>query len=138
MREYEVVYILDPALTEADVKHSIDKTTEIITRHSGTIFRSQNMGKKTLAYRINKQSKGYYVAIDFSADNQTIAEIERTLKLDERVFRYLSVKLDDEVDVETRKKEIIEEAELLAKAMALQAQKLTGVHVDATPEVQRA
>lgn len=123
MREYEVVYILDPALTDAEVQHSIDRTTEIITRHSGAILRLQNMGKKTLAYKINKQSKGHYIAIDFCADSTTIGEIERVLKLDERVLRYLSIKLGDDVEVETRKKEIIEEAELLAKAAELNAQR---------------
>ena len=117
MREYETTYILDSAMTEADVQHSLDKVSEIISRHGGCIFRSQNLGRKTLAYRINKQSKGYYATLDYSADTRAVSEIERGFRLDEKVLRYLTVKLNDEVDVEFRKKQIIEEAEALAKAM---------------------
>lgn len=119
MREYETVYILDPAMTDADVKHSMDRTSEIINRHSGHIFRSINMGKKSLAYRIKKQSKGFYVSFDYSGDNTLVSELERGFKLDERVLRYLTVKLSDDVDVEARKKQIMEEAEALAKAAEL-------------------
>jgi small subunit ribosomal protein S6 len=120
MREYETVYILDPALTDADVQHSLDKVGETIKRHSGVIFRSQNMGKKTLAYRVKKQSKGYYVAFDYTGDNKLVSEMERAFRLDERVLRYLTVKLDDEVNVDQRKQQLADEAEALAKAMAAQ------------------
>lgn len=123
MREYETVYILDPVATDTDVKHSIDKTSEIIGRHGGYIFRSQNMGKKTLAYRIRKQSKGYYVAFDYCGDNTTVSEIERSLKLDERVLRYLTVKLNEDVDVEDRKQQLVAEALALVKAAELKAAK---------------
>jgi len=118
MREYETVYILDPALTDADVQHSVDKTGELIKRHSGVIFRSQNMGKKSLAYRIKKQTKGHYVSFDYTGDNKLVAEMERIFRLDERVLRYLTVKLNEEVDVEQRKQQLIDEAEALAKALA--------------------
>lgn len=121
MREYETVYILDPTLAEADVKHSLDRIGELIGRHGGTIFRSQNMGKKNLAYRIKKQSRGYYIALDYCGDNTAVAEIERGFKLDERVLRYLTVKLNDDVNIEERKKQLVKEAAALEKAMAEKA-----------------
>ncbi|OGQ48271.1 MAG: 30S ribosomal protein S6 [Deltaproteobacteria bacterium RIFCSPLOWO2_02_FULL_47_10] len=121
MREYETVYVLDPALTDADVSHSQDKVAELIGRHGGSIIRSQNLGKKTLAYRIKKQSKGYYVAIDYCGDNTTVSDIERMFKLDERVLRYLTTKLSEEIDIEARKQELVEEAERLAAAIAQKA-----------------
>jgi len=117
MREYETVYILDPAMTEADVKTSLTKYSDIITRHSGHIFRSANLGKKSLAYRVKKQMKGYYVSFDYCGDNTVVSDIERGLKLDEKVLRYLTVKLDEEVDVEARKQQLIDEAIALEKAM---------------------
>lgn len=138
MREYETVYILDPVLTEADVKQSQDRMGELIGRHGGHIFRSQNMGKKTLAYRIKKQTKGYYVAIDYCGDSKTVAEMEHGFRLDERVLRYLTVKLNEDVDIETRKRQLVEEAEMLAKAME---QKQVTAEVKAavvTEEVQHA
>jgi len=118
MREYETVYILDPAMTEADVKASLTKYSDMITRHSGSIFRSASLGKKSLAYRIKKQTKGYYVSIDYCGDNTVVSDVERNLKLDEKVMRYLTVKLDEEVDVEARKQQLIDEAKALELAMA--------------------
>jgi len=139
MREYETVYILDPALTEADVKASMDRYGEIIARHEGAIFRSQNMGKKTLAYPIKKQTKGYYVALDYCGNNTAVSDIERSLKLDERVLRYLTVKFGDIADIDTRRKEIIEEEEALAKAMAEHnARKESAMHKDETSQREGA
>src|SRR3989338_8205631 len=113
MREYETVYILDPAMTEADVQQSLTRISETISRHSGYIFRSENLGKKNLAYRIKKQSKGYYACLDYCGDSGTVSEIERNLKLDERVLRFLTVKLDEDVDIEVRKQKLIDEAAAL-------------------------
>lgn len=121
MREYETTYILDPALNDADVQQSLARVGEIISRHGGGIIFSQNMGKKNLAYRLKKRTKGYYVYIDYCADNTCVSDIERTFKLDERVLRYLTVKLDEDADVEKRKKQIADEKEALEKAMGEQA-----------------
>ncbi len=121
MREYETTYILDPALSDADVQQSLTKVGEIIGRHGGGIIFSQNMGKKSLAYRLKKRTKGYYVYIDYCADNTCVVDIERTFKLDERILRYLTVKLDENTNVETRKKQLADEKEALEKAMAEQA-----------------
>lgn len=129
MREYETTYILDPNMTDADVGHAIDRVKEIIVRHSGEVFRLQNMGKKTLAYRIKKQSKGTYVSFDFCGDSGVVADIERTFKLDERVLRYLTVVLVDDVNPEARKKQIVEEAEELEKAMAAAVAKVASEKV---------
>lgn len=136
MNEYEVVYILDPALTDADVQHSLDKQSELINRHGGYIFRSLNMGKKTLAYRIKKQSKGYYISLDFCADNTLVSEMEHNFRLDERILRYLTVRLNKDVEIEARKRQLIEEAEALEKAMALKAQQQAeggGYHAETVP-----
>ncbi len=121
MREYETTYILDPALTDADVQQSLTKLGELISRHGGGIIFSQNMGKKNLAYRLKKRTKGYYAYVNYCADNTCVPDIERTFKLDERILRYLTVKLDEDTDVETRKKQIVDEREALEKATAEQA-----------------
>ncbi len=131
MREYETTYILDSAMTEADVQHSLDKVSEIIGRHGGCIFRSQNMGKKTLAYRIKKQSKGYYATLDYTADTRVVSEIERGFRLDEKVLRYLTVKLNEDVDIEFRKKQLTKKLKLLPKHWpkpAMPSLAVTNVH----------
>ncbi len=138
MNEYEIVYILDGALTEADVQHSIEKTSELIGRHSGYIFRSQNMGKKTLAYPINKKSKGYYVAIDYCADNTTVSEMEHGFRLDERILRYLTVRLNQDVSIEARKQQLIDEAAALEKALAEQAANAAAAAQGVTREYQKS
>ncbi|MBI2092663.1 MAG: 30S ribosomal protein S6 [Deltaproteobacteria bacterium] len=118
MNEYETVYILDPNGTEADVDNSIKKFGELIGRHGGCIFRTMNLGKKSLAYRIKKQSKGYYVSLDYCGDNTLVNEVERGFRLDEHVLRYLTIRLNESVDIETRKRELVEEAERIEKALA--------------------
>lgn len=118
MREYETTYVLNPAASDAMVKASLDKIGAVIGRHKGSIIRSQNLGKKTLAYRIKKQTKGVYLYLDYCADNEAVSEIEHLLRLDEQVIRYLTVKLNDDVDVEGRKAELEKEAAELAQAMA--------------------
>jgi len=123
MREYETVYILDPAMTEAEVKGSLTKYSDIIAHHNGSIFRSANLGKKNLAFRIKKQTKGYYIAFDYCGDNTVVSDMERNLKLDEKILRYLTVKMDEDVDVEARKQQLIDEAKALELAMAENAAK---------------
>lgn len=118
MKEYETTYILQPTLTDADVKNSIERTIALITRHSGHIFRSHSLGKRTLAYRIQKQSKGFYVFIDYCGDNTTVIELERMLNFDEQILRFLTVKIADEVDIEARKKQLIDDAAALTAAAA--------------------
>ncbi len=127
MREYETVYIASPQLTEAQVDQLNTKLKGIIERHDGRLFYARNLGKKNLAYRIKKQTKGTYFCLDYASAGTCIVELERSLMLDESVLRFLTVVKAEKVDVDARAAEIeargeaspvVEEREITQKEMA--------------------
>lgn len=91
MRLYEVVYILDPALDEGAATAKLEKFHELATSQGGEVSAVDHWGNRQLAYPIGKQSSGYYVVSQFSAEAKALPEYERLLKLDPEVMRYLLV-----------------------------------------------
>lgn len=91
MREYEIVYILDSALTEDQVSEKLGRFHAHITDGGGEITAVDHWGKRQLAYPIRKKTSGNYVVVQFTADPEALPELERTLKLDEELVRYLIV-----------------------------------------------
>jgi small subunit ribosomal protein S6 len=96
MRMYETIYIVQPDLNEDAIKALTEKVQEVITGMNGTCTRLEDWGSRKLAYPINKQIRGRYFYLNFDGDSTLIAELERRLRLDDRVMRYQSVKLDRE------------------------------------------
>lgn len=91
MREYEIVYIFDPVMTEDQVNEKLEKFHKQITDAGGEITAVDHWGKRQLAYPINKKTSGYYVVVQFTAEATALPELERRLKLDEELVRYLIV-----------------------------------------------
>lgn len=106
MREYETVYIASPQLTDAQVGQINQKLKGIIERYDGRLFYAKSMGKKGLAYRIKKQTKGIYFCLDYAAAGQCVNELERNMMLDENVLRFMTVVKAEKVDVDARAAEI--------------------------------
>jgi len=106
MKEYETVYITTPELPETQATQLNDRIKSLVEKHQGTFFFSRSMGKKKLAYQINKQTKGAYYCVDYTANGDVVAELERMFRFDENVMRYLTVVKADTVDVEARRAEI--------------------------------
>lgn len=91
MREYEIVYIFDPALPEDQVNEKLERFHGHITDGGGEITAVDHWGRRQLAYPIRKKTSGYYVVVQFTAPTGGLPEMERTLKLDEELVRYLIV-----------------------------------------------
>lgn len=91
MREYEIVYIFDSVLTEDQVNEKLEKYHQHLTASGGEITAVDHWGKRQLAYPINKKTAGYYVVVQFTAETESLPDLERTLKLDEELLRYLIV-----------------------------------------------
>jgi small subunit ribosomal protein S6 len=106
MREYEMVYILQPQMTEAQINQLNAKLKSLIEKNDGRLFYAKSLGKKNLAYAIKKQTKGIYYDLDYAANGGCVAEIERSLMLDENCLRFLTVVKADKVDIEARAAEI--------------------------------
>jgi len=95
---YETVYIARQDLSEAQVKDLTDGYSKIITDNGGKITKVENWGLKTLAYKINKNRRGFYVLIESDTPAPALHEVERTMRLNEDILRFMSVRLDKLTD----------------------------------------
>uniref|UniRef100_UPI004056A7A3 30S ribosomal protein S6 n=1 Tax=Candidatus Electronema sp. TaxID=2698783 RepID=UPI004056A7A3 len=116
MRHYETTWIMRPSLGEAQFTEIIDRTAAIITGDGGTVIDIARWGIKKLAYDIKKESQGCYVCMNFAAPGATIKELERIFRIDDRLLRYLTVKLADAIDAAGIEQEKERIAALAAKA----------------------
>jgi small subunit ribosomal protein S6 len=98
MRRYETTFILRPNLGEGPITEVIDRAGDIIKNDDGVIIWLEHWGARKLSYEINKESHGYYVFVDYAAPGTTVQEIERIFTIDDRVLRFLTVKVADSID----------------------------------------
>ena len=94
MTNYETLYILKPDFEEEKKDALILKFSEIITSNGGVISKTDEWGKRRLAYPIDHINDGYYVLTFFSANTDLPAELERNFKISDDVIRYIVVNLD--------------------------------------------
>ncbi len=95
MRNYEVTFIVDPVLSGDEIKSTAQTYVDMTTNEGCTIVHFNEMGLKPLAYPINKRTTGMYYCIEFEAENGTIVpKLELAMFRDERIMRFLTVKLD--------------------------------------------
>jgi small subunit ribosomal protein S6 len=99
MREYELYLIIDADVEEEAAEAIVEKVTQLISAGSdgtaGEVIKVTARGKRRLTYPIKKKVDGQDVIINFHTPPQALAEIERVLKLDEQVLRYLLVRTDE-------------------------------------------
>ena len=98
-RMYETIYIVQPDLGDEEIKALSTKVQDIVANMNGDFKRLEDWGTRKLAYPINKNPRGRYFYLRFDGDSALIAELERRLRLDDKVIRYQSVKLEQDVVV---------------------------------------
>ncbi|GAI81848.1 unnamed protein product [marine sediment metagenome] len=103
MKRYETIYIVNPNLDADSLSEVVTKFSDLTQKLKGYVVKINEWGKRKLAYEVKHFDKGYYVVLDFCALPGTVKELERNLKLDDRVLKYLTVKIDEEVDPEDLK-----------------------------------
>jgi small subunit ribosomal protein S6 len=106
MRRYETIFIVRPNIAEDEIEAITSKTTSIIEGDDGTILQIDHWGLKKLAYLIKKESQGYFIYIDYAGVPASVAEIERIFRIDDRILKYLTVKLADSCDPEAVKEQL--------------------------------
>ncbi len=94
MNKYESVIIINPSLEEEAIKSLITKFTDIIN-NEGTVEKVTEMGRKKLAYEIQKNKEGYYVVFNFEAKPELIAELERQYRITDEVIKFIVVKNEE-------------------------------------------
>ena len=94
MNRYETVFILTPVLSEAQTKEAAGKFEKILKDGKAKIINSEFWGMRKLAYPIQKKSTGFYQLVEFEASGDVIEKLEVAFRRDERILRFLTVKLD--------------------------------------------
>jgi small subunit ribosomal protein S6 len=98
MRYYETIFVVHPNVGEEEYKEVLKKFTTLTERAKGVVVKLDEWGTQRLAHRVKKSDRGYYVLMSYCGGPGISAEIERDLKLDERVLKFQSVKISDEAD----------------------------------------
>jgi small subunit ribosomal protein S6 len=91
MRNYELMILLDPNLQEEEISALLKEVQQTIANNQGKIIKVNQWGKRTLAYDIKKFREAFYVIIDFELEPENIANIEKSIKFEEKIIRYLLV-----------------------------------------------
>ncbi len=106
MRRYETIFIIDPDLSEEGRAPLFERLKDLFPQHNGLLVMVDEWGAKKLAYEIKKKARGYYVRLDYCGTGILVNEIERFFRIDDRVLKYMTVLLEENVDIETVKEEI--------------------------------
>src|SRR5215468_8318765 len=105
-REYETIYILRPNTPNEGVAEVNTRIKNVIESMGGKVIKVDNWGKRRLAYEVVKERKGIYLYWQYLAQPGVVEECERNLRMLDNVIRYLTVKVDEDVDVNARPTEI--------------------------------
>ncbi|MCK5437132.1 MAG: 30S ribosomal protein S6 [Desulfobulbaceae bacterium] len=137
MRRYETIFIIRPNAGEDDITEIIDRNTGIIVDDfGGTMLTIDKWGIKKLAYLIKKEQQGYYVYIQYAGVPEAVTEMERLLKIDDRVLKYMTIKLQEQFapDPEFDKADDEEEADAAEDSEDSETSGDSGEADDATPD----
>ena len=93
VNSYETLFIVNPTLSEDDVKATVDKFTALIAE-TGTVGEIDEWGKRRLAYPIDDITEGYYVLVNFTSESSFPAELERRYNIDENIMRGIVIRLE--------------------------------------------
>jgi small subunit ribosomal protein S6 len=95
MRQFEVTFIVDPVLSDDEIKSAAKNYSDLIEHESGKVVHVDEMGLRQLAYGINKRNTGVYYSIEFQSEaGEFLPKLELAMKRDERILRFLTVRLD--------------------------------------------
>jgi small subunit ribosomal protein S6 len=95
-RTYEVMYIVDTDASADDFTRLSETLQQIITDQGGAITKTEDMGRRSLAYTIGHKSEGHYMLLEIDGTGREIAELERRMRVNDQIVRYLTVRVDED------------------------------------------
>ena len=93
-RIYEVVVIVQPNANDEALDQLAKNLANVITTQGGTVTKNERMGRRNLAYPINKFKEGHYLLLEIQGDGHEIAELERRMRVNDAVVRYMTIRVD--------------------------------------------
>jgi len=115
LRRYETILIAHVDLSEDELNSLIARYGTIVTGQKGILVKVERWGKRRLAYMIKKQARGFYILIDYAGESAAVNELERNLKINDKILKFMTVLKDDAVDPAALEKEIAEAAQKTEK-----------------------
>ena len=106
---YETLFVVKPTLTEEEINAQITKVKDVLAKEGAELVGTNDMGMRKLAYPVDKHARGYYTVLFYKAEGPTIAELERNIKNNEEIIKFLTVKY-------SKNKEIAQFDKLVAQA----------------------
>ena len=106
MRRYETIFIVDPDLSDEERSPLFERLKPLFPQLDGFLVMVDEWGTKNLAYEIKKKKRGYYVRLDYCGAGPLVNEIERFFRIDDRVLKYMTVLLEEDVDLESLQAEL--------------------------------
>ncbi|PYS34450.1 MAG: 30S ribosomal protein S6 [Acidobacteria bacterium] len=95
-RTYEVVFIVDPGVGDDEVMRLSETVQKIITSQGGHIVKTEMMGRRQLAYEINHKREGTYILLEIEGSGAEIAELERRMRVNDQILRYMTIRVDED------------------------------------------
>ena len=95
-RTYEVMYIVDPETAADKITTLNEAVGKLIEKEGGTVIRLDDIGMRNLAYPINKKNEGHYVLFEIEGSGQEILELERRMRVNDLIMRYMTVRVDED------------------------------------------
>lgn len=95
MRKMETLLLLSPEQTTEQREQVLSLLSDVITREGGEILAVDHWGMRDLAYPVRKQMRGYYVRFEYMSTSPLVAELERVIRIQDDIFKFISVRLDE-------------------------------------------
>jgi small subunit ribosomal protein S6 len=106
MRKYEVIFVVRPDVTEEDIAKLITQMEGVVAGAGGAVDKVEKLGRRRLAYRVARQREGFYILFLVSGSGETVKEFERRLKVTDSVIKYMTVRVDEELEQAAKMKEL--------------------------------
>ena len=108
MKRYETIVIIDPDLSKEAEAPVFERVNDLIPQYDGILIETDDWGTKKLAYDIKKKNRGHYVRLDFCGDGALVQEMERFFRIDDKVMKFMTVLLDEDVHMDAINAELAE------------------------------
>jgi small subunit ribosomal protein S6 len=135
LRRYETIFITPPELPEVEQSELLEKINSLLPNLKGEVIKLEDWGIKRLAYEIRKNTRGHYYLLDYLSGPDSIRELERNLRLNDRILKYQTVKISDQISAEAL--QALKEAALAKKAVKV-AEQPPSAEPEKTEKIEKA
>ncbi len=95
-RQYEVVFIIESTMEDDEATRLTDSLKQIVTDQGGVVTKTESLGRRPLAYEIMHKTEGNFVLLEIEGSGRELAELERRMRVNDRIIRYITVRVDED------------------------------------------